>query len=363
MNNTLIVNLLGQPGAGKSTGAAYIIAMLQMAGVSAEYIQEFAKDKVWEENTTVFGAQEYIFGKQSYRLRRCTGKVDVVVTDCPLLLSAFYNEDNVLGVQFNNMVFDRFNSYENMNFLLTRVKPYNPAGRHQNEDEATIVAANMLTFLTENYVDFTTLPGTKDSYDSIVEEVLARLGHPDSITTISEKRMLEDENKNLCWALWQVLSKLSESIDCSEEHSPFCTGDHCANCCRDRNARNSLVDGLNLRCEYTSLHDPVAFEPELYKTMRPLTRRLLTMCACRGITEVGIDTCPDGLFKHYHLSANSLYAGALDAQKDNIIFSVARDMGIYGGAANGPRVQIKYTAARALDYGVYTHINGMWHKK
>ena len=33
MKDTLIVNLFGEPGAGKSTGAAYVFAMLKMAGV------------------------------------------------------------------------------------------------------------------------------------------------------------------------------------------------------------------------------------------------------------------------------------------------------------------------------------------
>ena len=44
--NCLVVNLFGVPGAGKSTGAAYIFSQLKMAGVNAELITEFAKDKV-----------------------------------------------------------------------------------------------------------------------------------------------------------------------------------------------------------------------------------------------------------------------------------------------------------------------------
>ena len=43
---TIVVNLFGAPGAGKSTGAAYIFALLKMAGIEAELVTEFAKDKV-----------------------------------------------------------------------------------------------------------------------------------------------------------------------------------------------------------------------------------------------------------------------------------------------------------------------------
>lgn len=47
----VVVNLFGVPSAGKSTGAAYIFSKIKMAGVNAELIIEFAKDKVWEENS------------------------------------------------------------------------------------------------------------------------------------------------------------------------------------------------------------------------------------------------------------------------------------------------------------------------
>ena len=64
---TIVINLFGAPGAGKSTGAAYIFALLKIAGIEAELVTEFAKDKVWEGNTAVFETQAYSFGKQSYR--------------------------------------------------------------------------------------------------------------------------------------------------------------------------------------------------------------------------------------------------------------------------------------------------------
>ena len=75
----ILVNLFGAPGAGKSTGAAYIFSRLKMAGVNAELVTEFAKDKVWEENKAVFKNQAYIFGKQYFKISRCADKVDVVI--------------------------------------------------------------------------------------------------------------------------------------------------------------------------------------------------------------------------------------------------------------------------------------------
>ena len=77
----IIVNLCGAPGAGKSTGAAYIFSQLKMKGVNAELITEFAKDKTWENNTTALSNQLYVLGKQYYRIDRCKDQVEVIVTD------------------------------------------------------------------------------------------------------------------------------------------------------------------------------------------------------------------------------------------------------------------------------------------
>ena len=116
----IIVNLFGVPGAGKSTGAAYIFSQLKMKGINAELITEFAKDKVWENNEKVFKNQLYLFGKQSFRISRVQDEVDVIVTDSPLLLSILYNQTPILGENFNQLVYDVFNSYNNINYLIKR---------------------------------------------------------------------------------------------------------------------------------------------------------------------------------------------------------------------------------------------------
>lgn len=67
----LVVNLFGAPGSGKSTGAAYIFSQLKIAGVNAELVTEFVKDKVWENNEEVFKNQAYIFGKSFITGGKC----------------------------------------------------------------------------------------------------------------------------------------------------------------------------------------------------------------------------------------------------------------------------------------------------
>ena len=171
----LIVNLFGVPGAGKSTGAAYIFAKLKMLGINAELITEFAKDKVWENNSEVFKNQAYLFGKQSYRISRCKDKVDVIVTDSPLPLSIFYNTGEFLTENFNKSVMDVFNSYNNLNFLLLRTKPYNPIGRHQSEEESDALKQQMVQLLKERGISYVEVDGDIVGYDKIIEEIKKNL--------------------------------------------------------------------------------------------------------------------------------------------------------------------------------------------
>lgn len=167
----LVVNIFGAPGAGKSTGAAYIFSQLKMLGVDAELVTEFAKDKVWENNTEVLSNQTYVFGKQHFRISRCADKVDVIVTDSPLLLSAIYNHSELLGEEFNNLVAKIFKSYDSVNYFISRSKPYNPNGRLQTESESDEIADEIKALLDKYDVEYTEVSGNTIGYDKIVTDV------------------------------------------------------------------------------------------------------------------------------------------------------------------------------------------------
>lgn len=168
----LVVNLFGAPGAGKSTGAAYIFSRLKMAGINAELVTEFAKDKVWEESKAVFKNQAYIFGKQYFRISRLQDKVDVVITDSPILLSSFYNTDDTLGIEFDALIKKIFNSYESLNVFVNRVKPYNPAGRFQTESESDTLGAEMHYFLAKMEVECKEIDGCIEDYNDLVAMII-----------------------------------------------------------------------------------------------------------------------------------------------------------------------------------------------
>ena len=176
MKKPIVINLFGPPGSGKSTGAAQVFAALKKSGVNAELVTEFAKDKTWEHNATALGCQEYVFGKQSYRLTRCRDAVDIIVTDSPLPLSIIYNNNPVLNDKFNEVVLSVFDTYHNFNYYINRVKPYNPKGRNQTEDESDALGESIKNLLVMSGIEYKTDDGNDAGYQSIVNEIKEVLG-------------------------------------------------------------------------------------------------------------------------------------------------------------------------------------------
>ena len=172
MKDTLIVNLIGGPGVGKSILTAAIFAKLKDAGVDCEMVSEFAKELVWEQRNETFKDELYIFAKQAHRIFRLNGKVEVIITDRPLILTCFYAQNDH---ELSDFCYNRFNLYNNLNYLLTRKKKYNPNGRNQNEEEAKAVDVGVKTILTEYNVKYETVPGDMKTVDIIVKDILNKI--------------------------------------------------------------------------------------------------------------------------------------------------------------------------------------------
>lgn len=166
-----IINLIGQPGAGKSTLAATVFAKLKMLGVNCELVTEFAKDKTWEQNTTALSNQIYVFAKQYYRMDRCCGKVDVLITDSPLIMSPMYNKDMDIDKPLKELVSAINDKYHNLYYYVKRVKKYNPIGRSQTEDESDEIGMKLKQMLDDYGIEYTEVPGRLESADVIIEQL------------------------------------------------------------------------------------------------------------------------------------------------------------------------------------------------
>ncbi len=173
--NTLVVNFFAGPGTGKSTTMAHCFAELKWKGIDCEMSTEYAKDKVWERSEHVLKNQFYVSGKQYHKLRRLNGKVEVVLTDSPILFGLYYGNEE--PQEFRDLLVKYHESFNNLNVFLKREKPYNPNGRLQTESQAKEIDNVLWDIAAKNRGDLLEVPGTRESIDSIVsviEEALSR---------------------------------------------------------------------------------------------------------------------------------------------------------------------------------------------
>jgi nicotinamide riboside kinase len=179
---TKIVNMYGGPGTGKSTTAAGLFSELKMRNVNCEYVQEYAKDKAWEFGDTllevpkVFQAQEYIFGKQHFRIRRCADDVEVIITDCPLLLGHVYMPPDFPIPSLRLAIREAYDLYDNLDIFLIRQKEYNPKGRLQTEPEAKELDTRVQSMLSIQEVDYKPVFAGRNAVEDILVHIQDRWG-------------------------------------------------------------------------------------------------------------------------------------------------------------------------------------------
>ncbi len=175
MKKPIVVNLTGAPGAGKSTGAAKIFSELKQLGVNCELVGEVAKDVTWERNETALSCQEYIFGKQSYRLARCRDDVDVIITDSPLPLAIIYTKNELIEKPLTDLIMAVYSTYNNINFFINRVAPYNTRGRNQTAEESDQISFAIKDLYNRLGISYTEINGDSSGYNFAVKEVLQYL--------------------------------------------------------------------------------------------------------------------------------------------------------------------------------------------
>ena len=169
-----VINLFGGPHSGKSTIAYGVASALKLRGISSELVTEVAKDKVWDEAYTVLRNQVLIGAEQYHRLWRLKDKVDVVITDSPIILSVIYNKQ-FKHQYFNPFMFELFDEFDNMNIVIERrIKhEYDKTGRIHDELEAIELDKQIRQMLINKGIIYNTLPCEEES----IKEVLSLYDH------------------------------------------------------------------------------------------------------------------------------------------------------------------------------------------
>ena len=174
--NTIVINAFAGPGASKTTSCLEIAEKLKKQGFVTEYVQEYAKELVYDNHLTMLdGHYEHqfaILNEQMKRINRLYGKVDFIVTDSPILLNNTYlNEDKNTKVYsaYTDCVNKLYGLYNNFNYFVERdTSAFEKEGRIHNLEQSIAIDNELKNMLHDNQIVFDVY--THATIDNIVRD-------------------------------------------------------------------------------------------------------------------------------------------------------------------------------------------------
>jgi len=178
---TLIINFLAGSGTGKTTVASDVFSRLKRAGIESEMATEFAKDLVWSQDLQTLRNQIFVFANQLERIDRLISKVDVIVTDSPLLLSMMFKNHHLFKSPYICEIFDKLvlevnNKYNNLNYYIERTIPFNPIGRVERSIEEAIEKDNQIKkILIDNNIPYQSIQNRELDIEDVIYDITTKL--------------------------------------------------------------------------------------------------------------------------------------------------------------------------------------------
>ena len=151
---SVVVNIFGAPGAGKSTFAAQLFANMKKGGHNAELVTEFAKDLVWDDSVSILtDDQIYVSVVQQHRINRLIGKVDYIITDSPILSGIVYGRSRGMTDTEERLLWEFHNKTHTVNWFIHLQKKFSDVGRIHNYDESVKIEKQLKDLLRFYNID------------------------------------------------------------------------------------------------------------------------------------------------------------------------------------------------------------------
>ena len=169
----IVINAYGGPGSGKSVACLDICSALKKAGYTAEYVQEYAKELVYENNMDMLNGtaanQFEILKEQLHRVDRLYDQVDFIVTDSPVMLNTIYNRE--LTPEYEFWVNQISEGYLNYSFFIERdASAFETEGRIHNLEESIEKDAEIKKMLDKNEIKYKSFE--RNNTAEIVEDAI-----------------------------------------------------------------------------------------------------------------------------------------------------------------------------------------------
>lgn len=177
MKNTIVINLFGGPGIGKSTLAAELYASLKKKNINCELVREYVKNWAWENKEIKPVNQIFLLGQQAQAESILYGKVDYIITDSPILLPAVYQKLFFSGDYVKEAAEGVMNDAEKMgvtykNYVLKRTGEFKQEGRYHSLQQSIIIDEAIPIMLIQNKQNYTTLDCLENERSSFITKDL-----------------------------------------------------------------------------------------------------------------------------------------------------------------------------------------------
>ena len=179
------IGLMGAPGCGKTTLAAYVFAMLKDEGLDGQLINEYIREHVNKhKRVPSITFQSIVYERQLEKEKVVPPELDFFVTDSPHILSYIFasiyidyqdpDQIDLLGDLYLKFLRYSRTAYDLVYVLEHNHPPKEDGVRYQTEEEMTLLKTIIPTLLDTHKVEYKLLDSkisTKKRAEMIVEDV------------------------------------------------------------------------------------------------------------------------------------------------------------------------------------------------